>query len=374
MPWHLLLTSDEVPQSGTGQEELFPSSFILPSFPHPSLLPSSFRNAFQGSSTPNTAAAGEATTKWFTAASAKAAKSQSPFAGCATSRSAPSLCECGPCGGRGGGCCWGGASRVLFPCTRRWAAEGWEHCTKTCGGSGYQIRTVRCIQPLHDGANRSVHFKYCSGDRPESRRPCNRVPCPAWWKAGPWSEVGEPRSAASDVPRRPPRASQARAVPGLSAPGCAGRSPASWKWAADNVLRLWQLPGCRGNQRREGPQCHTHGPMMRPERQPRAAVDALVNSTLPWKPNVPTGPVSVPQCSVTCGEGTETRQITCRAGEQCDGEKPESVRVCKLAPCNGKRAAHPPRSVRATRHGAGEGRSDARNRRAASRFLGMLAL
>ncbi|XP_044284884.1 A disintegrin and metalloproteinase with thrombospondin motifs 3 [Varanus komodoensis] len=108
-----------------------------------------------------------------------------------------------------------------------WVTEEWEHCTKTCGTSGYQIRTVRCIQPLHDGANRSVHFKYCSGDRPESRRPCNRAPCPAQWK------------------------------------------------------------------------------------------------TLPWNP-----------CSVTCGEGTESRQVLCRIGDQCDGEKPESVRVCKLAPCN----------------------------------------
>nr|XP_025041606.1 A disintegrin and metalloproteinase with thrombospondin motifs 3-like isoform X1 [Pelodiscus sinensis] len=108
-----------------------------------------------------------------------------------------------------------------------WIADEWEYCTKTCGSSGYQIRTVRCIQPLHDGTNRSTHIKYCSGDRPESRRPCNRTPCPAPWKAGPWAE-----------------------------------------------------------------------------------------------------------CSVTCGEGTESRQVTCRAGDHCDGEKPESVRVCKLAPCN----------------------------------------
>ncbi|XP_032863647.2 A disintegrin and metalloproteinase with thrombospondin motifs 3 isoform X2 [Tyto alba] len=77
----------------------------------------------------------------------------------------------------------------LQECTQPlWAADEWEYCTKTCGNSGYQIRTVRCIQPLPDGTNRSVHFKYCSGDRPESRRPCNRRPCPAHWKASPWSE------------------------------------------------------------------------------------------------------------------------------------------------------------------------------------------
>lgn len=105
-----------------------------------------------------------------------------------------------------------------------WAADEWEYCTKTCGNSGYQIRTVRCIQPLHDGANRSVHFKYCSGDRPESRRPCNRVPCPAQWKAGPWSEVGEQQSWLSNIPLRPSHASELGSVPGLEAPNCTGQS------------------------------------------------------------------------------------------------------------------------------------------------------
>ncbi|XP_031198840.1 A disintegrin and metalloproteinase with thrombospondin motifs 3 isoform X1 [Mastomys coucha] len=108
-----------------------------------------------------------------------------------------------------------------------WVAEEWEHCSRSCGSSGYQLRTVRCLQPLQDGTNRSVHSKYCLGDRPESRRPCNRMPCPAQWKTGPWNE-----------------------------------------------------------------------------------------------------------CSVTCGEGTEVRQVLCRTGDHCDGEKPESVRACQLPPCN----------------------------------------
>uniref|UniRef100_A0A8C3UJ12 ADAM metallopeptidase with thrombospondin type 1 motif 3 n=1 Tax=Catharus ustulatus TaxID=91951 RepID=A0A8C3UJ12_CATUS len=117
----------------------------------------------------------------------------------------------------------------LQECTEPlWAADEWEHCTKTCGNSGYQLRTVRCIQPLPDGTNRSVQAKLCSGDRPESRRSCNRAPCPAPWKAGPWS-----------------------------------------------------------------------------------------------------------QCSVSCGEGTESRQVLCRAGDRCEGERPESVRPCKLPACDG---------------------------------------
>ncbi|XP_072243441.1 A disintegrin and metalloproteinase with thrombospondin motifs 3 [Leuresthes tenuis] len=77
----------------------------------------------------------------------------------------------------------------LQDCTQpQWISEEWEHCTKTCGSLGFQIRTVRCMQFLHDGTNRSVHSKYCSGEKPESRRPCNRVPCPAQWRTGAWSE------------------------------------------------------------------------------------------------------------------------------------------------------------------------------------------
>ncbi|MFT7813659.1 A disintegrin and metalloproteinase with thrombospondin motifs 3 [Arapaima gigas] len=77
----------------------------------------------------------------------------------------------------------------LQDCTHpQWITEEWEHCTKTCGSLGYQIRTVRCMQLLHEGTNRSVHSKYCSGEKPESRRPCNRLPCPAQWRTGPWSE------------------------------------------------------------------------------------------------------------------------------------------------------------------------------------------
>ncbi|XP_047448506.1 A disintegrin and metalloproteinase with thrombospondin motifs 3 [Mugil cephalus] len=77
----------------------------------------------------------------------------------------------------------------LQDCTQpQWISEDWEHCTKTCGSLGFQIRTVRCVQFLHDGTNRSVHSKYCSGEKPESRRPCNRIPCPSHWRTGAWSE------------------------------------------------------------------------------------------------------------------------------------------------------------------------------------------
>ncbi|XP_077417122.1 A disintegrin and metalloproteinase with thrombospondin motifs 3 isoform X4 [Vanacampus margaritifer] len=116
----------------------------------------------------------------------------------------------------------------LQDCTQpQWISEDWEHCTRTCGSLGFQVRTVRCVQLLHAAANRSVHSKYCSADRPDTRRPCNRVACPSHWRTGAWSE-----------------------------------------------------------------------------------------------------------CSATCGEGTERRLVTCRIGEQCGGDKPENVRVCRPGPCH----------------------------------------
>uniref|UniRef100_A0A8C9EWF6 ADAM metallopeptidase with thrombospondin type 1 motif 2 n=1 Tax=Pavo cristatus TaxID=9049 RepID=A0A8C9EWF6_PAVCR len=69
-----------------------------------------------------------------------------------------------------------------------WVTGEWEPCSKSCGKTGYQVRSVRCIQPLHDNTNRSVHTKYCNNDRPEGRRPCNRELCPAQWRIGPWSQ------------------------------------------------------------------------------------------------------------------------------------------------------------------------------------------
>ncbi|NXI79589.1 ATS2 metalloproteinase, partial [Rhipidura dahli] len=69
-----------------------------------------------------------------------------------------------------------------------WVTGEWEPCSKSCGKTGFQVRSVRCIQPLHDNTNRSVHTKYCNNDRPEGRRPCNRELCPAQWRIGPWSQ------------------------------------------------------------------------------------------------------------------------------------------------------------------------------------------
>lgn len=46
------------------------------------------------------------------------------------------------------------------------------------------------------------------------------------------------------------------------------------------------------------------------------------------------------QCSVSCGEGVQQRQVVCKSNDnsigQCENEKPESIQVCKMAACPGE--------------------------------------
>uniref|UniRef100_A0A8L0DW92 ADAM metallopeptidase with thrombospondin type 1 motif, 14 n=1 Tax=Oncorhynchus mykiss TaxID=8022 RepID=A0A8L0DW92_ONCMY len=118
-----------------------------------------------------------------------------------------------------------------------WLVEEWNPCSKTCGKIGYQSRVVQCMQALHNGTNRTVHTKYCTEDKPETRKVCNPSACPAQWRTGAWS-----------------------------------------------------------------------------------------------------------QCSVSCGEGIRQRQVVCRATDntigQCEGDKPETVLICKLSPCPGRVHTH----------------------------------
>ncbi|XP_058154961.1 A disintegrin and metalloproteinase with thrombospondin motifs 14 [Dasypus novemcinctus] len=113
-----------------------------------------------------------------------------------------------------------------------WVTEEWGACSRSCGKLGVQTRLVQCLLPLSNGTRKALLATACPGDRPEARRPCLRVPCPAQWRTGAWS-----------------------------------------------------------------------------------------------------------QCSATCGEGIQQRQVVCRTSAnslgQCDGDKPDSVQVCSLPACEG---------------------------------------
>ncbi|KAM4839072.1 A disintegrin and metalloproteinase with thrombospondin motifs 14 isoform 2-T2 [Urocitellus parryii] len=119
------------------------------------------------------------------------------------------------------------------PCSQPvWVTDEWSTCSRSCGKLGVQTREVHCFLPLSNGTRKALPAKVCPGDRPEARRPCLRVPCPAQWRTGAWS-----------------------------------------------------------------------------------------------------------QCSATCGEGIQQRQVVCRTNTnslgQCEGDKPDTVQVCSLPACGG---------------------------------------
>ncbi|XP_046880322.1 A disintegrin and metalloproteinase with thrombospondin motifs 2-like [Hypomesus transpacificus] len=69
-----------------------------------------------------------------------------------------------------------------------WVVGSWEACSKVCGDTGTQKRSVTCVQTFRNEAPREIHMKYCNDLRPVSRQACNRQPCPGQWREGPWSQ------------------------------------------------------------------------------------------------------------------------------------------------------------------------------------------
>ncbi|KAL1771533.1 A disintegrin and metalloproteinase with thrombospondin motifs 14 isoform X2 [Sigmodon hispidus] len=75
------------------------------------------------------------------------------------------------------------------PCPQpTWVAEDWGACSQSCGKLGLQTRGVQCLLPLSNGTRKAMPAKACLGNRPEAKRPCLRVPCPAQWRTGAWSQ------------------------------------------------------------------------------------------------------------------------------------------------------------------------------------------
>lgn len=86
--------------------------------------------------------------------------------------------------------------------TVSWLTGSWEACSASCGQTGWRRRWVSCQQESSSGKQqRSVNSRLCGEDRPESKQTCNRFPCPAAWRAGPWTPVrrSETLWSASDL-------------------------------------------------------------------------------------------------------------------------------------------------------------------------------
>ena len=84
----------------------------------------------------------------------------------------------------------------MHSCDFVWVPADWEECTATCGSRGIQEREVFCVH--NQTEENEPPWKYMvnpqqclAGFKPDTTRPCNRVPCPAHWVGGNWSQVWE---------------------------------------------------------------------------------------------------------------------------------------------------------------------------------------
>ncbi|AWO99730.1 putative disintegrin and metalloproteinase with thrombospondin motifs 2-like [Scophthalmus maximus] len=118
----------------------------------------------------------------------------------------------------------------------RWVTGNWEDCSASCGQSGWQRRWVSCQQESSRGQQqRSVHSKLCLEDRPDGKQTCNRVPCPAVWRAGPWTPCSV--SCGNGTQERQVACSS----PGGSTGNCSLPRPIT--------TRSCQAPPCSGDQK-----------------------------------------------------------------------------------------------------------------------------
>ncbi|XP_039206103.1 A disintegrin and metalloproteinase with thrombospondin motifs 9 isoform X2 [Crotalus tigris] len=174
------------------------------------------------------------------------------------------------------------------PCPQ-WAYGSWSECTKSCGG-GTRTRLVVC---QHSNGERFTDLSCEILDKPPDREQCNVQDCPqeAAWKAGPWSSCSVSCG----------RGQKYREVYCMSKDGKLLENSLCTQLAKPNVLRK-----CRGG------------------RCPK------------WKAG------DWGQCSVSCGKGTQRRNVFChftaskrtRETECNQSSRPASEQECQMAECS----------------------------------------
>uniref|UniRef100_A0A3Q4BG42 Uncharacterized protein n=1 Tax=Mola mola TaxID=94237 RepID=A0A3Q4BG42_MOLML len=177
--------------------------------------------------------------------------------------------------------------------TYEWALKSWSQCSKPCGG-GIQYTKYGCRRKSD---SRLVHRNFCeTSKKPKPiRKRCNVQECsPPTWMVEEWSPCSKTCGK---------QGYQTRVVQCMQALHNGTNRPVHSKHCTEN----------------------------RPET--RRACNHTVCPTQ-WR----TGAWS--QCSVTCDEGIQQRQVVCKASDntvgECEGEKPETVLICKLSPCPGE--------------------------------------
>ncbi|XP_019218067.1 A disintegrin and metalloproteinase with thrombospondin motifs 14 isoform X2 [Oreochromis niloticus] len=184
--------------------------------------------------------------------------------------------------------------------TYEWALKSWSPCSKSCGG-GVQYTKYGCRRKSD---SRLVHRNFCeTSKKPKPiRKRCNTQDCSqSTWVVEEWGPCSKTCGKLGYQTR---------------------------------VVQCMQALHNGTNKVVHSKHCTDERPEIR-----RACNHTVCPAQ--WR----TGAWS--QCSVTCGEGIQQRQVVCKTSDntigECEGEKPETILICKLGPCSG----HPGSSLNA---------------------------
>ncbi|XP_071846018.1 ADAMTS-like protein 1 isoform X4 [Apostichopus japonicus] len=204
------------------------------------------------------------------------------------------------------------------PCPLEWKIGPWSGCSRTCGG-GVETRTVSCVRESVTGVQ-YMNQDFCP-ESPALHRSCNTDQCPRWQIMTDWSECSVTCATGETS-----RLVQCRDYNGNQVHGC----PIYAK-PIERKLCLTRLPCLEGPD--EDPFANYEiNPKIR-EYLARSASYSFSD----WSP-----------CSVTCGTGIRTRNVTCamyvshtetleeRPEHDCEpllAIKPNATEECLLSPC-----------------------------------------
>uniref|UniRef100_A0A4W3HL18 Si:ch211-267e7.3 n=1 Tax=Callorhinchus milii TaxID=7868 RepID=A0A4W3HL18_CALMI len=234
-------------------------------------------------------------------------------------------------------------------CPPRWETSRWSECSRTCG-EGYQFRTVRCWKMIAPGFDSSVYDELCDTTeltKPVERKLCRNKSCGPQWEVSEWSECSA-RCGSRGAMRREVRCSvEPRLCDESTKPSnkkeCLG-PPCDRRWTASDwgpcsgacgEGRMTRYVVCRNNEGKilSDSQCD---PVAKP-----LAVHPCgdKNCRAHWVSQ------EWEQCNATCGRGKKTRRILCAGLENgvykeyeepgCDlSKKPEEEAACFERPCS----------------------------------------
>ncbi|XP_047444458.1 ADAMTS-like protein 2 isoform X2 [Mugil cephalus] len=234
-------------------------------------------------------------------------------------------------------------------CPPRWETSGWSECSRTCG-EGVQYRTVRCWKMLSPGLDSSVYDSLClSHDlhKPANRKVCHGQSCGPQWEVSEWSECSA-RCGSRGVQTREVRCSMEmrlcnKSSQPIESQECEG-PPCDRRWTVSD----WgPCSGVCGDGRMvRAVTCRSSGGLVMSEGQcdqslrPLAIYPCGDRDCAPhwveqeWQP-----------CNATCGRGVRQRQVVCAGLEggvfkefpdsSCDQtNKPEMSSSCFQRPCS----------------------------------------